>query len=377
MDKEKEVYALKKLIFLLKAMIHCLFWPLFIYGLFLMLNDIQGLIMGVLILILSFIVFCVGFIGMLKRNPSTEVKQKWRVSFFAVILIAVSTVFFSVTNYLLDTSLSQTLSARVKNQYYMEALYVEKDRIFERITFLKTLQKKSDSASSVFYERQDDKLALAALVHIRKVQAYHNKLIDNHEPVPVTIILYRNPLIFQKHLPRHSYENLQALYVPSEETIHLLVTKQMDDDRGRFLELIGHEYTHHWIVSYLSENRMDNRHLPRWFEEGIAEYAGKQSVRKVPTFAPLNLIPFTRLDSVEEWAYENRRNSPHLPYRQSYYAIDQLVRDGKGANIKDLLLNNKENFYRLFQKEIGVSVIEFEVRFLRDEMRLYRENRGD
>ncbi|MDM5316896.1 hypothetical protein QUF49_12890 [Fictibacillus sp. b24] len=342
-----------------------------------MLNDIKGLLIGVLILILCFIVFCLGFIDLMKGNSSTEVKLKRRASFFIIILIAISTVFFSVTNYVLDTSLSQSLSARVKNQYYLEALLVEKDRIFEKISFLKTLENKSDPASFVFYEKPDDNFALAALVHIRKVQAYLNKVIDIHQPVPVTIILYRNPLIFQKYLPFHSYENLQALYVPSEETIHLLVTKQMDGDRERFLELIGHEYTHHWIVSYLSENGMDNRHLPRWFEEGIAEYAGKQSVRKVPNFSPLNLIPFSRLDSVEEWAYENRRNSPHLPYRQSYYAIDQLVRDGKEAKIKNLLLSNQENFYKLFQKETGMSVIEFEVRFLRDEMRLYREIRGD
>ncbi|KZE69434.1 hypothetical protein AWM68_03990 [Fictibacillus phosphorivorans] len=368
---------MNKLISILKVIIHTFFWPLLIYGLFLMLNEIQGLIIGVLLLILCFIVFCMGFIGLLKGNISIKFKYKRRGSFLIVSLIAFSTTFFSVTNYILDSSLSQSLSARVKNHYYVEALLVEKDRIFERISFLKTLKSKADSASTIFYEKTDDKLAAAASVHIRKVQAYLDMGIDNHKPVPVTIILYRNPLIFQKHLPRHSYENLQALYVPSEETIHLLVTKQMDIDKARYLELIGHEYTHHWIVSYLAENGMDNRHLPRWFEEGIAEYTGKQSVRKVPNFTPLNLLPFSRLDSVEEWAYENRRNSPHLPYRQSYYAIDQLVRDGKEARLKNLLLNKKENFYKLFQKEIGMSVIEFEVRFLRDEMRLYRETRGD
>jgi hypothetical protein len=364
---------LKKLLYIMKILIYSFFWPVFLYGLYLFLDDTQGLIVGVIVLVLCFLLFCIGFIGLLKGNSSSSAKQKICIQLFVLTIISASTVFLSVTNFLLDTSLSQNLSARVKNKYYMEAFLVERDRIFERISFLKTLESTTGPHASVYYEGQDKELALKALQHIRKVHAYHIKWIDAHKPVPVTIILYRNPLIFQKHLPDHSYENLQALYVPSEETIHLLVTKEMDEEIIRFLELVGHEYTHHWIVSYLSEKGMDNRHLPRWFEEGIAEYAGKQSIREVPAFVPVNIIPFARLHTVEEWAYENRRNSPHSPYRQSYYAIDQLVRDGKQDKIKTLLLNNKENFYRFFQKEIEESVIEFEVRFLRDEMRVFRE----
>jgi hypothetical protein len=275
----------------------------------------------------------------------------------------------------LHTSLSHELSARTKNQYYVEAFLYEKNNLFEKITFLKTLDTKSTEHAVVFFEPQDVDITAKALSHIRKVQSSNEKLIDAHQPVPVNVILYRNPFIFQKHLPHHSYENLHALYVPSEETIHLLVTKQMDEDQEILLELIAHEYTHHWIVSYLAENGLDNRHLPRWFEEGLAEYAGMRSVRKIPHFVPLNLIPFSRLGTVEEWAYENRKNSSHLPYRQSYYAIDQLIRDKKHEKIKNLLVNRKENFYHIFEKEIGESILEFEVRFLNDEMREFRENK--
>ena len=366
---------LKKLLFIMKTLLWSFFWPFILYGLYLLLSGIQGLILGVIVLVICFLLFSIGFIGLFKSSSSLLGKQGIGASFLLLIVVALTTVFLSVTNYVLDTSLSQNLSARVKHQYYMEAVLVEKERIFEKISFLKTLENRFDPLTSVFYEKQDEELAVAASRHFRKMQASNSRWIDAHNPVPVTVILYRNPLIFQKHLPHHSYENLQALYVPAEETIHLLVTKEMEKDRDRFLELVAHEYTHHWIVSYLSEKGLDNRHLPRWFEEGLAEYAGKQSIRTVPDFVPLNLIPFTRLDTVEEWAYENRRNSPHLPYRQSYYAIDQLVRDGKQDRIKTLLLNNKENFYRLFQQDIGKSVIEFEVHFLRDEMKAYRENK--
>ncbi|MQR96855.1 hypothetical protein [Fictibacillus phosphorivorans] len=293
--------------------------------------------------------------------------KRYQPNLIIITVIAFSTALISVSNYTLETSLKHSLPARVKNHFYLEAVLVEKDRIFERVSFLSTLENMNVSSASVFYEPQDKELAGSAIRHIRKMQSYHNGWIDVHEALPVTLILYRNPLIFQQHLPHHSYENLQALYVPSQETIHLLVTNEMDENPDQFLELVGHEYTHHWMISYLLENKLDNRHLPRWFEEGIAEYAGKQSVREVPIFVPLNFIPFTRLHTVEDWAYENRRKSSHRPYRQSYYAIDQLVKDGNGSKIKILLLNKQKNFYRLFEEVTGESLIEFEVRFLREE----------
>jgi hypothetical protein len=356
----------------MKTLCYSIFWLFLIYGLFLLMDGTSGLIVAVILLVTCYLLFSISLI-----NEKRFISSKYdRISLlFLIIVVGLSSALFSISNYFLHTSLTHELPARVKNQYYAEALLFEKEFLFQRISFLKTLKTKSSERAVVFHEPQDTKLASLALNHIRKVQLLNEKMIDVHKPVPVTIILYRNPFIFQKHLPDHSYENLHALYVPSEETIHLLVTTEMDEYHKRFLELAAHEYTHHWIVSYLAKNGKDNRHLPRWFEEGIAEYAGMNSIRKIPRYVPLNLIPFTRLDTVDDWAYENRRNSPHLPYRQSYYAIDQLIRDGKQHKIKNLLLNDEQNFYRSFEYEIGESLLEFEVRFLRDEMSEFREKR--
>lgn len=340
---------------------------LLVYGLFLLLDDIEGLLVGVIILLVCFFLFSMRFIEILISRRTTLRKTRIQPNFIIIAVIAFSSALLSISNFALETSLSNSLSSRVKNEFYLEALLVEKERIFERVTFLKSLKNVNEGNVSVFYEPQDEMFAAAAIRHIRKMKSYHNEWIDVHQALPVTVILYRNPLIFQQHLPLHSYENLQALYVPAQETIHLLVSNEMEENPDKFLELVGHEYTHHWIISYLFEKKLDNRHLPRWFEEGIAEYAGKQSVREVPVFVPLNYIPFKRLHSVEEWAYENRRKSTHRPYRQSYYAIDQMVKDGNQTKIKSLLLNKEQNFYRLFEKETGESLIEFEVRFLREE----------
>lgn len=372
------MHTLKKLQLILKTLFYFFFWLFLIYGLFLLLDDTQGLIAAVVILITCFLLFCIGLIGLLhSKRPLNSLHSKQEIVsiLLIVIITAISTALLSISNYVLHTSLAHELSPRIKNQYYLEALLYEKEFIIERISFLKTLETKTSAQAVIFHEPNDAEFAMEALWHIRKVQSSNEKLIDIHKAVPVTIILYRNPLIFQKHLPHHSYENLHALYVPSEETIHLLVTKQMDEDKKRFLELIGHEYTHHWIVSYLADKGLDNRHLPRWFEEGIAEFSGLNNVRKVPRFVPLNLIPFTRLGTIQDWSYENRKNSSHHPYRQSYYAIDQILRDGKQEKLKVLLLNREQNFYRFFEKEMGESLLEFEARFLRDEMKEYRERK--
>lgn len=358
---------MKKLIILVRTCSLSFFSLISIYGLYLLLGDIEGLLIGGAILLVCFSLFSMRFIRFVIERKETLVTKRIQPNLMVITLTAFSTAILSVGNYALETSLPHSLSPRVKNQFYLEAMLVEKDRIFERVSFLKTLENMNEKKASVFYEPQDEELAGSAIRHIRKMQFYHNEWIDVHDALPVTLILYRNPLIFQQHLPFHSYENLQALYVPAQETIHLLVTNDMDENSDLFLELVGHEYTHHWIISYLSENKLDNRHLPRWFEEGLAEYAGKQSIREVPIFVPLNFIPFTRLHSVKDWAYQNRRRSSHRPYRQSYYAIDQLVRDGNRSKIKSLLLNRQKNFYRLFEEETGESLIEFEVRFLREE----------
>ncbi|MBY6036435.1 hypothetical protein KUV80_07210 [Fictibacillus nanhaiensis] len=369
---------MRKLLIIMKTIFYMVFWTFLIYGLFLLLNESQGLIVTVISLIACFLMCCVGMIGLLNSNRTWFFKYNKQelISLMVIVMtIGVSTTLFSISNHILHTTLDYELSPKMKSQYYSEALIYEREFMFKRISFLKTLETKTTEKAVVFHEMPDAGIAKQAISHIRKVHALNEKFIARHDAAPVKVILYRNPLIFQKQLPLHSYENLHALYVPAEKTIHLLVTNQMDEESSLFLELIGHEYTHHWIVSYLAEHGLDNRHLPRWFEEGIAEYMGEKSIRKIPRFVPLNLIPFTRLDTVGEWSYENRRNSSHHPYRQSYYAIDQFVRDGNKEKIQTLLLNKEQNFYQLFEREMGESILAFEVRFLRDEMKEYRENR--
>jgi hypothetical protein len=357
---------LNRLYLITKTFGHCICLLLLIYGLFLLTDQILGLLLGV-ILIVSSIKFYLA-----KRFTKSKAEK---IGFTCIVItVVLSSALFSSFNFFLHHTLTPDLPARAKNQFYTKSLFFDNQFLFKRIDFLKTLDVKSSKEAVVFYRPGDEHFANLAIQHIRKVITMNEKLIDAHQPVPVTVILYRNPENFQKQLPIHSYENLHGMYVPTEETIHLLLTDQMEEDDEPFLELTAHEYTHHWIVSYLGQRGFVNGHLPRWFEEGIAEYVGWASIEKIPSFMPLHLIPFKRIQSVSEWANENRRNSPHLPYRQSYYAIDQLVRDGNQSKIKNLLLENGENFYKTFQNELGESMVEFEVRFLRDEMRVYSED---
>jgi hypothetical protein len=357
---------LNRLYLITKTFCYCVCLVLLLYGLFLLTDQILGLMLGVILIVSSIKFF------LAKRFTKSKAE---RISFLCIVItVVLSSVLFSSFNFFLHHTLTQDLPARAKNQFYTKSLFYDNQFLFKRIDFLKTLNVKSSKEAVVFYRPGDEHFANLAIQHIRKVITINERLIDVHQPVPVTVILYRNPENFQKQLPVHSYENLHGMYVPTEETIHLLVTKKMERDYEPFLELTAHEYTHHWIVSYLGQRGLVNGHLPRWFEEGIAEYVGFASIEKIPRFIPLHFIPFKRIQSVSEWANENRRNSPHLPYRQSYYAIDQLVRDGNQSKIKNLLLENDQNFYQSFQNELAESLVEFELRFLRDEMREYREN---
>ncbi|MCM3718616.1 collagenase [Fictibacillus phosphorivorans] len=339
---------------------------LLIYGLFLLTNQLLGLALGVTLVLSSIKYYLI--------KKSTKSKAERIGLLCLVTTVILSSAIFSSFNFYLHHTLTPDLPARAKNQIYTKTVFYDNQFFFKRIDFLKTLSVKSSKEAVVYFSPEDEHFAAAAINHIRKVINENEKLIDAHQPVPVTVILYRDPENFQKQLPVHSYENLHGMYVPTEETVHLLLTETMEEDDLPFLELIAHEYTHHWIVSYLGQRGLVNGHLPRWFEEGIAEYAGLRSIDKTPEFFPLHFIPFKRIESVSDWANENRRISPHLPYRQSYYAIDQLVRDGNQSKIKKLLMENHQNFYHTFETVLDESMIEFELRFLIDEMKEHREN---
>jgi hypothetical protein len=369
---------MQNLLLIIKTICHIALGTLLIFGVFLLVDAKQGLLLASFLLMGSILLGLLGIQGLLAGQvPRFHIYSRKDAArfLFLVIFFTLSAVFFSITNNILHKALTHELTPQLKSQYYYEAIHYEKDFFLERIAFLKSLDSKVGSEVTVYYDGADLEYAIETVRHIRKVRFSNEKLIESHEPSHVKVILYRNPLIFQKHVPFHLYEHLNALYVPSDATIHLLLTQQMEGEMKRFLRLLGHEYTHHWIISYLDSKGMDNRHLPRWFEEGIAEYAGFVNVRQIPRFAPINLVPFTRLDTVQDWAYENRRSSPHKPYKQSYYAIDQIIRDGNKKKLKKLLLNQKQNFYRYFEQEMGEPLLAFEVRFLRDELKSYKEER--
>jgi hypothetical protein len=74
----------------------------------------------------------------------------------------------------------------------------------------------------------------------------------------------------------------------------------------------------------------------------------------------------------------NRKDSPHNPYRQSYYAMDEVIQAAGGKSVGQLLINSADGkFYEKFETVSGMPIEQFQVEFLKKEMEEFRVKRAN
>lgn len=100
--------------------------------------------------------------------------------------------------------------------------------------------------------------------------------------------------------------------------------------------------------------------IPKWFNEGLAEYISlpyytkntkKLSIQKVKNFKDLNKA--TGINDAIAEGYD--------VYTQSYLAVKKVIELKGEVAIRNILLDlNVMDFYSSFQKNIGLSIEEFQ-----------------
>ncbi|UZJ77485.1 DUF2268 domain-containing putative Zn-dependent protease [Fictibacillus sp. KU28468] len=349
-------------------MIACLF------TLYLRLDGMMGILLAVVLLAVCFIWFMHGFLGLISGSPD---KRKMVSRMGLAIGAGVASAVLSLSNYSFYSFLQDgKINAQVKKDYYQEAFLYKYDYLQRSMRYLSSLQNKTEKNVDLYYPAEDSIYAKELINQSQATEKAVSAVLHlNHVP-KVRVILYHNPLIMKQNLPPNHYESLNGMYVPKESTIHLLVPPAQTEHMRTIKKLFAHEYAHHLIIAYLTERGTDNQNVPRWLEEGLAEYISYKSIGREPVFSPFELVPFEQLSSVKDWEKANKINSPYKPYEQSYFAIDQLLHDyGKKSILKLLFTGDQQAFYHVFEKETGNTLAFFQSRFLKDENDIYRINR--
>ncbi|MDN4073798.1 DUF2268 domain-containing putative Zn-dependent protease [Fictibacillus terranigra] len=344
-----------------------------LFVLYLWLHATAGILLAVFVLAVCFIWFMHGFLGLTgglrdKRKAASQMGLALGAGLACSLLSLVNYSFYSFLQ-------GTTINAQIKKEYYQEALISNYESLQRRMRYLSMTRHMDEKNVEIYYPDKDSIYAKEVMNQRQAVDNAARKVLPFHHVPKVRVILYHNPLIMKQNLPPNHYESLSGMYVPKEMTIHLLVPSESGEHTESIKKLFAHEYAHHLIISYLTEKGKDNRDVPRWFEEGLAEYISYKSIGRAQIFSPFELVPFEQLSSVNGWEKATRINSPYRPYEQSYFAIDQLLHDyGRPAVTKLLTKEDLEPFSRVFEKQTGNTLAFFQARFLKDENDIYRLN---
>ena len=186
---------------------------------------------------------------------------------------------------------------------------------------------------------------------------------------------YENDVFNARNSIGESSEEANGYYMPVIKTIYMPSENPFRDiimDSTDFSESLSHEYVHHALFNFISENNINEEYIPHWFHEGVAEYLSNDVELGIDK---IEYISLKKLNSDKEWVDAN--NEINSPYPQSMYAIYKMI-DLKGENIiKDIIINCKENtFDDSFKEIMEVSLDDFD-EFLKTDIinynNLYKE----
>ncbi|MEG0005550.1 MAG: hypothetical protein RR730_06945 [Clostridium sp.] len=125
----------------------------------------------------------------------------------------------------------------------------------------------------------------------------------------------------------------------------------MGDD---FYKSLNHEYTHYFFDMYCKSKGIEKSKIPQWFEDGLCEYIGNDSVAYGQEF--IDFTPFNQITSNKDW-------KDHIPqnYFQSHLALNKIVSLKGEKVINSIIIRCKElSFEDSFKESTGVDISKFE-----------------
>lgn len=126
---------------------------------------------------------------------------------------------------------------------------------------------------------------------------------------------------------------------------------------NNFKDDLFHEYTHYVIDNFMDNNKIDNKSVPLWFQEGICEYITGESIF---FDGELEYIPLNNLETYEDWNKEKNNTKANI-YEQSKLAVLKIVNEKGEKVLKDMILSCKNKDFKTIIKDyMNCSFEEFE-----------------
>lgn len=294
-----------------------------------------GIVVGVILISLCFILFFVTIFGLVIGNLKfVMLRSRFEVlGLMALsIFLAIFTGLFTIANATVEYAYKDTdLDLILDNKTRLVA-----SKLFQ-FPSQKGLVKDKRGGITYFYSSKYEDIADKFDVLLAEEKASFDNLIGDTDLGPLTIEIYDDLDTLRGN---SLLDDIGGYYNKFNQTIHLYGVDP------NWEQILLHEYTHYRIHQLAKENGLAAvSRLPLWFEEGFAEVMG----HGIKTFHhgdvnQVTISDFHLLDFNE--SFHQARHENLDPYRQGYFAVQHLVNNYETEEISELLLSKTiDKFY--------------------------------
>lgn len=192
------------------------------------------------------------------------------------------------------------------------------------------------------------------LEEVNKLDKQLYNLLGSETKAELNLIIFKNLKDLRKHT---DLDDIGAFFDQESNTIALSLSEELYSEFNEFffIRSLRHEYTHYYLTSYLKSNSLIS--VPKWFDEGIADYVAITMDRGTPIIPKEKIVDFTVLNTRKDWA-KYRKKSSQL-YIQSHFAINYIIQQNSLNVIKKIIDESSEiGFSDSFYKNTNIHLSE-------------------
>lgn len=184
------------------------------------------------------------------------------------------------------------------------------------------------------------------------------KVYGDKDPTFKIKLDYDEDVFFKRSNGNHF---VKGYYIAANNTIYLNAGDPLNIILSGIIplqEILKHEISHYYLYKMAEETDILNTDIPRWVDEGLAEYTAGRIICK-KDLGGEEIIPFEHLNNGEGFNTEHNIDQ----YKQSSLGVKTLI-DKYGENIIFNILkemkNSGEEFSIAFEKVTGKTFSSFE-----------------
>lgn len=218
-------------------------------------------------------------------------------------------------------------------------------------TITRNMDKKEFDNITYYYSNKKDEVYMENINKYIKVSEEKTKSIFGKTIIyPYNIVIFNTSESFGKEFKVNPNESqavtiLYSLYIPC-------------DNINSYV--FAHEYTHLKMNSFCRSNNIYLFKIPKWFTEGVSEYASSTLFPDKFNYAQIEkLQDFKKLATSKQM--KDSELSGQNAYMQGYFAVTKIIELKGQDSIQEILINTKSmSFNNAFEKVVGLSIEDFQ-----------------